>query len=83
MNNWLGTGSLGYQNMMPVGWLKWMVPLMILDLVLRGYALWRSSRKGQNIWFIFLLIINSVGILPAIYLLTNKGEPSTRNQKKK
>lgn len=43
--------------------------LLLLDLVLRGYALWKSAQKGQKVWFIALLIINSVGILPAIYLL--------------
>lgn len=57
-----------YQNM-PSGWLTWLAPLMILDLILRGIALWRSGRAGQKYWFIALLIINSVGILPAIYLL--------------
>lgn len=49
-----------------------MIPLMLLDLALRGYALWKSARKGQNIWFVFLLIVNSLGILPLIYLLLNR-----------
>ena len=48
------------------------VPLAILDLVLKGFALYRSARKGQTYWFIALLVINSIGILPAIYLLTHK-----------
>lgn len=43
--------------------------LVILDLVLRGVALWRSARAGQNIWFIVLFILNTAGILPAVYLL--------------
>lgn len=51
------------------GWV--IVPLVVLDVVLRGIALWRSARNGQNTWFIFLLIVNSLGILPACYLLTN------------
>lgn len=50
----------------------WAAPVIVLDTVLRGLALWRSAKKGQNAWFIFLLLINSAGILPAIYLLTNK-----------
>jgi hypothetical protein len=44
----------------------------VIDLILRGFALWHSARRGQNVWFVFLLIINSVGILPIIYLLTNR-----------
>lgn len=55
------------------GWLKGILfPLIILDLVLKGFAMWRSARRGERWWFIALLVINSVGILPAIYLLTHK-----------
>jgi hypothetical protein len=53
---------------------------MILDVVLKGFALWRSARKGQNVWFIALLIVNSLGILPAFYLLTNKEEKAKSNK---
>lgn len=61
----------GYGNF-PLAVLPWLLPLTILDLVLRGFALWKSAKAGQNVWFIFLLVINSVGILPAIYLLTHR-----------
>jgi len=54
------------------GWLAWLGPLVILDLVLRGIALWRAGRNGQKWWFVALLLVNSVGILPGIYLLTHK-----------
>jgi len=46
--------------------------VVIADLVLRGIALYKSARKGQTAWFVALLIINSMGILPIIYLLINK-----------
>jgi len=39
------------------------------DVVWKGIALWRAARNGHQIWFIFLLIVNSVGILPIIYIL--------------
>ncbi|MDD3896557.1 MAG: DUF5652 family protein [Candidatus Peribacteraceae bacterium] len=66
-----------YSDMLPfVGMPHWiglllpmMVPLIVLDIVLRGIALWRSARSNQLAWFIALLIVNSIGILPAIYLL--------------
>ncbi len=47
----------------------WMGPLIIIDLVLRGYALWRAGRNSQKWWFLALLVINTAGILPALYLL--------------
>ena len=42
------------------------------DLALRGIALYKSARKGQNIWFVALLLINSMGILPIIYFVLQK-----------
>ena len=39
------------------------------DVVWKGIALWRAARNSHQVWFIFLLIVNSVGILPIIYIL--------------
>ncbi len=44
-----------------------------LRLVAR-LALWRSARRNELIWFVFLLIVNSIGILPIIYLLLTRGK---------
>jgi hypothetical protein len=41
------------------------------DLVgrfLEGLALWHSGRRGQSVWFVILVIVNTVGIVPTIYL---------------
>ncbi|KKS07858.1 hypothetical protein A3K01_03880 [candidate division WWE3 bacterium RIFOXYD1_FULL_43_17] len=48
------------------------IPLLLVDLTLRGLALWKSSRKGEKYWFVALLVVNSVGILPLIYLLIQR-----------
>ena len=58
-----------------------LIPFAILDLILKGFALYRSARKGQNIWFIALLVVNSVGILPLIYLLLNRDQTKTSKRK--
>jgi hypothetical protein len=63
---WLGLALL------PGIWL-----LVVIDLLLRGYALWHAARRGQTVWFVVLLILNTAGILPLIYILIN------RNKKKK
>lgn len=55
-------------------WTVLLIVAIIWDAIWRGLALWRSGRNDQPAWFVVLLIINSVGILPIIYLLTN---PST------
>lgn len=45
------------------------VLVVIWDLFWKGKGLWASARNSQKGWFIAILVINSVGILPIIYLL--------------
>jgi hypothetical protein len=56
--------------------LPWLIPLVIglaiWDAVWKMIALWKSARNNHLAWFIFLGIINSVGILPIIYILMHK-----------
>jgi len=40
----------------------------IWDAVWKGIALWRAGRNGQLVWFIFLFILNTAGILPILYI---------------
>lgn len=61
-------------------WEGLLLPFIVLDIVLRGIALWRSARAGQTWWFFALLVINSLGILPGIYLFTH---PQPEQSKKK
>jgi hypothetical protein len=51
---------------------KLIIPLILLaiwDLIWRGIALWHTAKNKQKGWFICLLIFNTIGILPIIYLL--------------
>jgi len=66
-------------NLPFLGFLKWIWPFAILDLILKGFALWRATKRNENMWFIALLVVNSLGILPAIYLLTH---PEVKKNKK-
>ncbi len=43
--------------------------VLLIDITLKGFALWRASRNKHKIWFILILIFESAGILPLIYLL--------------
>lgn len=42
---------------------------MIWDVIWKGIGLWKAGRNNQLGWFIAILIVNSVGILPIIYIL--------------
>ena len=46
--------------------------LGLWELVWKGIALWYSAIKKQKIWFLCVLLFNTVGILPIIYLLIHK-----------
>lgn len=59
------------------GWLIGLILLSIWELVWKGFALWRASQRDARNWFIAILVINSFGILPIIYLY-NTRDPETR-----
>jgi len=54
------------------GFLKILLILFVIELILKGFALWRAVHKDHIYWFIFLLILSTAGILPIIYLLITR-----------
>ena len=42
--------------------------ISIWSLIWKGFALWKAAQKKQKAWFIAILILNTVGILPIIYI---------------
>jgi len=46
----------------------WIFVLTFVDLIAKGFALWAAARNKQRNWFIVLLVLNTAGLLPAIYL---------------
>ncbi|MEK6953079.1 MAG: DUF5652 family protein [Nanoarchaeota archaeon] len=61
-NNLMGLALFG-------GFSFFLILLVIWELIWKGMALWHSARNKQKEWFIALLILNTVGILPIIYLI--------------
>ena len=43
--------------------------LIIWLIFWKGLALWRSAGKKQLVWFVILLIINTMGVLEIAYIL--------------
>lgn len=41
--------------------------LIVWTIVWKGLALWRAARNGAKVWFVILLLINTLGILDIIY----------------
>lgn len=73
MNFFLGPASYGVFSFIAI--------FAIVDVILKGISLWKSARNGQKYWFIGLLIINSLGILPLIYLFFFEKERLKRKRK--
>ncbi len=41
---------------------------VVWSFVWKGLALWKAARKNSKIWFIILLIVNTLGILEILYI---------------
>ena len=44
------------------------VIVSLIDLVLKAMAMWVAAKERDKLWFVLLLIINSAGIVPILYL---------------
>ncbi len=42
--------------------------VILWSIVWKGMALWKAAREGSKVWFVILLIVNTVGILEILYL---------------
>jgi len=46
----------------------WFYLIGLWSLIWKGLALWRASKGDQKIWFVAILVLNTVGVLEIIYL---------------
>lgn len=60
--NGLTIGALG------IGILLFILIAAIWGAVWKGLALWKSARKNHLVWFIVMLVVNTVGILEILYI---------------
>jgi len=67
------------QNLTNLANSDWIIPLVIWSLVWKGISLWKCGRNNQLYWFIAILILNTAGILPIIYLLWFQGRQQKIN----
>lgn len=67
-------GSLGG---LEAGLIVLIVVIVSFALVMKAIALWKAARRTQTAWFVCLMIFNTAGILPLIYLLTSGKKPET------
>lgn len=68
-------GAFGYEY----AW--WVLPILIWEVVWKAIAMWKSARNNHLVWFILVLVINSFGILPIIYLMFFQKKKSSKEVK--
>lgn len=59
---------IGLQQSLSPGLIALIVVLSTWSLIWKGFALWKSARLFQPVWFIVLLVVNTVGILEILYI---------------
>jgi hypothetical protein len=46
----------------------WFLILVVWEVIWKGIAMWKAGRNNHLAWFVCILVINTIGILPIIYL---------------
>ena len=47
----------------------WLIAIILIwSMGWKLLALWKSARKNHLVWFIVMAVINTVGILPILYI---------------
>ena len=54
-----------------------LVVVILWSIIWKGMALWKSAREGSKVWFVVLLVVNTVGILDILYLYVFSRKSST------
>ncbi|HTK05370.1 MAG TPA: DUF5652 family protein [Candidatus Eisenbacteria bacterium] len=52
--------------------------VVVWTIAWKGWALWRAARREDKVWFVVLLLVNTLGLLEIFYLFVigkDKQEP--------
>lgn len=55
-------------------WFIIIIVLLVWELIWKALALWQAAQRKQLYWFSAILVLNTAGILPIIYLFTHPAE---------
>jgi hypothetical protein len=51
-----------------IRWMPYIIGVTIWSIPWKGVALWKAARKDDKIWFVVLLLVNTIGILEILYI---------------
>ena len=56
----------------------WLLPVIIFlgiwEAVWKLIAMWKAARNDHVAWYVILILINTAGILPIIYILMHRNK---------
>jgi hypothetical protein len=73
--NWTSMG-FGAGGVLGAGLGMFLFPLMIWSLAWKGWALWKAAKADSKVWFVVLLLVNTVGILDILYIYVFDKKPA-------
>lgn len=60
-----------------------LIVILVWTLAWKLTGLWRAARKGHFVWFIVIAFLNTVGILPILYIYVFSNMKFVKNVLKK
>jgi len=46
-----------------------LLPILIIwEIIWKGIGLWKAARNNEMYWYVAILVLNTAGILPIIYI---------------
>lgn len=62
-------GNPGYGLGLFGAWMGFfLIPLMVWAIFWKGWAIWKAARAESKVWFVILLLVNTLGILDIFYI---------------
>lgn len=61
------TCPISAQPEIGAGFIIGIILLAVWSIIWKGLALWKSAKNQHKVWFIIMLIVNTVGILEILY----------------
>ena len=59
-----------------------LILLLLWSLPWKAVALWKAARRGEKIWFIVLLVVNTLALLEILYIfIFSKRTQKVKNEK--
>ena len=59
--------NMFFPSEMTAGFTSLLIVLIVWSIIWKGLALWRAAKRGDTVWFIIFMFLNTAGILEIVY----------------